>query len=89
MTNIWTYITTLLAGIIAGLLIFLKFKDPDQVINDNQQIGKLKQRGDGTQSIDLLKESKVSSRQERREERKAGRIERRRERQEKRQSESP
>jgi len=87
--KIWTYLTTLLAGIIAGLLIFLKLKEPDQVINDNQQIGKLKQRGDGTQSIDMLKESKVSTRQEHREERKAGRIERRRERQEKRQSKSP
>jgi len=87
--KIWTYLTTLMAGIIAGLLIFLKLKEPDQVINDNQQIGKLKQRGDGTQSIDMLKESKVSTRQEHREERKAGRIERRRERQEKRQSKSP
>jgi len=87
--KIWTYLTTLLAGIIAGLLIFLKLKEPDQVINDNQQIGKLKQRGDGVQSIDMLKESKVSTRQELRVERKAGRIERRRERQEKRQSKSP
>jgi len=86
--KIWTYLTTLLAGIIAGLLIFLKLKEPDQVINDNQQIGKLKQRGDGAQSIDMLKESKVSTRQERRVERKACRIERRRERQEKSQSKS-
>jgi len=77
-----------MAGIIAGLLIFLKLKEPDQVINDNQQIGKLKQRGDGAQSIDMLKESKVSTRQERRVERKACRIERRRERQEKSQSKS-
>jgi len=86
--KIWTYLTTLMAGIIAGLLIFLKLKEPDQVINDNQQIGKLKQRGDGAQSIDMLKESKVSTRQERRVERKACRIERRRERQEKSQSKS-
>jgi hypothetical protein len=47
MNAFWTYITTLFAGIIAGLLIFLKLDGPETVINDNTTIGKMKQRGQG------------------------------------------
>jgi hypothetical protein len=47
MKAFWTYITTLFAGIIAGLLIFLKLDGPETVINDNTTIGKMKQRGQG------------------------------------------
>jgi len=47
MKNIWTYLSTLFAGIIAGLVIFLKLDGPETVINDNTSIGKLKLRGQG------------------------------------------
>ena len=47
MKTIWTYLSTLFAGIIAGLVIFLKLDGPDTVINDNTRIGKMKQRGQG------------------------------------------
>jgi hypothetical protein len=47
MKTIWTYITTLFAGIIAGLLLFLKLDSPETVINDHTTIGKMKQRGQG------------------------------------------
>jgi len=78
--KIWSYITTLLTGVIAGLLIFLKLKDPDTVINDNQSIGKLKQRGDGAlQNVDLQNTLEISGRQTR-QILKARRIARRRER---------
>jgi len=83
--KIWTYLSTLLAGIIAGLLIFLKLKDPDQVINDNQRIGKLKQRREGNNSTvekgDSLQPTAREIRQENRAIRKNARIARRRERQ--------
>ena len=47
MKTFWTYITTLFAGIIAGLLIYLKLDGPETVINDNTTIRKMKQRGQG------------------------------------------
>ena len=47
MKAIGTYITTLFAGIIAGLLLFLKLDGPETVINDNTTIRKMKQRGQG------------------------------------------
>ena len=50
MKSFWTFISTLLAGVVAGLLIFLKLKGPDQVVNDNTRIGKMKQRGQGNDS---------------------------------------
>ncbi|HZK96696.1 MAG TPA: hypothetical protein VFC67_21030 [Prolixibacteraceae bacterium] len=87
MEKFWSYIVTLFAGVIAGLLIFLKLKDPDQVINDNTQIGKMKQRGQGndaTITIDpkhIADDSvNVKTREEKREERKANRIAKRAER---------
>jgi hypothetical protein len=96
MEKFWSYITTLLAGVVAGLLIFLKLKNPETVINDNTRIGKMKQRGQGNEAavtIDPQLDSKdavnIKSGKEKREERKANRIARRRERQEKRQCKSP
>ena len=95
MEKFWSYIVTLFAGVIAGLLIFLKLKDPDQVINDNTQIGKMKQRGQGndtTVTIDtkhvLDGPVNVKTRKEKREERKVNRIAKRAERRLERQGES-
>ena len=85
MEKIWSYLTTLLAGVIAGLLIFLKLKDPDQVINDNQSIGKLKQRGTGIQTVDMQKKQTLT----RKEERQLRRENRRRERRDRKLGESP
>lgn len=96
MEKFWSYITTLLAGVFAGLLIFLKLKNPETVINDNTQIGKMKQRGQGNDATITIDPRQivddavnVKTRKEKREERKANRIARRRERREKRQCESP
>jgi len=90
MKNIWTYISTLLAGIIAGLLIFLKLDTPETVINDNTRIGKMKQRGQGNDAnvtIDpQITEPDPETRADKREARKVGRIARRRERQAKKES---
>lgn len=86
MKGIWTYIATLFAGIIAGLMIFLKLDAPDTVINDNTRIGKMKQRGEGNDAnvaIDAQPEPEHETRAEKCEVRKAGRIERRRERKDK------
>ena len=86
--KIWTYISTLLAGIVAGLVIFLKLDTPETVINDNTRIGKMKQRGEGNDANVTIDQDTIAE-PSRREMRKAGRMERRRERQEKRQTESP
>ena len=95
MEKFWSYIVTLFAGVIAGLLIFLKLKEPDQVINDNTQIGKMKQRGQGNNAnitidpkIILDDAVNVKTRKEKREERKAIRISKRAERRLERQGES-
>ena len=48
MTNFWPYIAIFMTGVIAGLLTYIKMKDPDTVINDNQRIGKIKSRGSGS-----------------------------------------
>lgn len=85
MEKFWSYITTLLAGVIVGLLIFLKLKNPETVINDNQQIGKVKQRGDGTQTVELQKGTEPS----RKEQRVARRLQRKHERQENRLRDPP
>lgn len=86
--KIWTYISTLLAGIIAGLVIFLKLDTPETVINDNTRIGKMKQRGEGNVANVTIHKDAVTE-PSRRELRKAGRLERRRERQGKRQTGAP
>ena len=87
MEKFWSYIVTLFAGVIAGLLIFLKLKDPDQVINDNTRIGKMKQRGQGNDAnVTIVPKNNtndavnVKTREEKREERKANRIAKRAER---------
>lgn len=57
MTNYWSYLAMFLSGIIAGLVLYVKIKAPDQVINDNQRIGKIKNRGEGnTQSTTLVRD---------------------------------
>ena len=91
MKTIWTYITTLFAGIIAGLLIFLKLDGPETVINDNTRIGKIKQRGQGNTadiSIDhpLDQSAGETSSQNRKEARLLRRLTRIRERRDKKES---
>ena len=95
MEKFWSYIVTLFAGVIAGLLIFLKLKDPDQVINDNTQIGKMKQRGQGNDAnVTIVPKNStddaviIKTREAKREERKANRIAKRAERRLDRQSQS-
>ena len=95
MEKFWSYIVTLFAGVIAGLLIFLKLKDPDQVINENTQIGKMKQRGQGNDAnITIVPknntddEVNIKTREEKRKERKANRIAKRAKRRLERQCES-
>jgi len=90
----WSYIVTLFAGVIAGLLIFLKLKYPDQVINDNTQIGKMKQRGQGNNAAITVDPKNVAddtvnvkTREEKRKARKVNRIAARRERREERKEE--
>jgi len=87
MEKFWSYIVTLFAGVIAGLLIFLKLKDPDQVINDNTQIGKMKQRGQGNDAnVTIVPKNStddaviIKTREAKREEHKANRIAKRAER---------
>ncbi len=91
MKTFWTYITTLFAGIIAGLLIFLKLDGPETVINDNTTIRKMKQRGQGnTADIsidDPMDQSTVeTSSQNRKEARLLRRLTRIRERRDKKES---
>jgi len=58
MTNYWIYFAMFLSGIIAGLVLYVKIKSPDQVINQNHRIGKIKSRGQGSiQSTSLFKGS--------------------------------
>ena len=96
MESIWGYIAILFAGVIIGLIVYLKIDGPETVINDNTQIGKMKQRGQGNNAAVTVDPKivadetvNVKTREENRDERKANRIERRRERREERQSESP
>jgi len=89
----WSYIATYLSGIISGLVIFFKLDGPETTINENTNIGKMKQRGQGNNtSLIIDKDAPMTARDLRRaqrEERKANRIARRRERQDKPQEGSP
>ena len=96
MESVWGYIAILFAGVIIGLIVYLKIDGPETVINDNTQIGKMKQRGQGNNAAvtvdpkDVADDTvSIKTREEKRDERKANRIERRRERRAERQSESP
>jgi len=96
MESILGYIAILFAGVIIGLIVYLKIDGPETVINDNTQIGKMKQRGQGnvaTVTVDpknvVDDMVNVKTREEKRNELKSNRIERRRERKAERQSESP
>ncbi len=48
MTNFWPNVAIFFVGIICGLVIYIKMKNPDTIINDNQRIGKIKSRGTGS-----------------------------------------
>jgi hypothetical protein len=94
MQNVWGYLALLFAGVIIGLIVYLKIDGPETVINDNTQIGKMKQRGNGNQAtvtVDpknvMEKSIQVDSPEERRETRKLNRIAARRERREERKEE--
>lgn len=80
MKSIWIYVSTFFAGIITGLLLFLKLKDPETEIvnNDNQRINKVKQRGENVSGmIEKNREAESISRMEtRREARRRKRAER-------------
>ena len=87
MESVWGYIAILFAGVIIGLIVYLKIDGPETVINDNTQIGKMKQRGQGneaTVTVDpknvLDDKVHVKTREEKREERKIYRIAKRSER---------
>ncbi|MFZ4705474.1 MAG: hypothetical protein ACOYMF_05645 [Bacteroidales bacterium] len=43
----WINLVWILSGIIIGMIVFLRLKSPDTIINDNTRIGKMKQRGQG------------------------------------------
>ncbi len=93
MESIWGYIAILFAGVIIGLIVYLKINGPETVINDNTQIGKLKQRGTGNQATVTVDPENVvadpvnvKTREEKREERKGNRIARRQERREEKQT---
>ena len=79
MKNIWTYLSTLFAGIIAGLVIFLKLDGPETVINDTTSIGKLKLRGQGNSANVTMDHESTESSEEplTREDRKLARLLRR------------
>lgn len=78
MKAIWTHIAAFLSGIIAGLLLFLKLKRPDTVINDRQLVGKIKQRGHDNEQRSALE--KLTGEPSRRDARRAERLIRREER---------
>jgi uncharacterized membrane protein len=81
MKTFWSYVSTFLSGVVAALVLFIKLKSPDQVINETNNIGKVKQIGDGNNAdlkiTDQLSESRKEIRQQRRAERRAARIARR------------
>jgi hypothetical protein len=59
MKNFWKTATTFLLGVITGFLVYLKFKDPDVVINKNQTVEKLKQKGRGNKlDVELTRSGK-------------------------------
>jgi hypothetical protein len=70
MKNFWKTATTFLLGVITGFLVYLKLKDPDVVINKNQTVGKIKQKGKGNdQDVELTRSEKIQRRRERRKKR--------------------
>jgi len=87
MESVWGYIAILFAGVIIGLIVYLKIDGPETVINDNTQIGKMKQRGQGNEATVTVDPKNVvddkvhvKTREEKREERKIYRIAKRAER---------
>ena len=81
--NIWKYLALLFAGIIAGMVAAIKLIEKPTVLNveadtfiaqQTQQIGKLKQRGEGN-SQELSQLPEVPTRKEKRLNRRAARRE--------------
>jgi len=81
--NIWKYLALLFAGIIAGMVAAIKLIEKPTVLNvaadtfvaqQTQQIGKLKQRGEGN-SQELSQTPEVPTRKEKRLARRAARRE--------------
>jgi len=82
-SNIWKYLTFLLAGLTAGMVAAIKMIDKPSVLNvsaenfvaeQTQKIGKLKQRGEGN-SQDVSMPPELPARKERRLARRATRRE--------------
>ena len=87
-SNIWKYITFLFAGIITGMVAAIKLIEKPSVINvaadtfvaeQTQQIGKLKQRGEGN-LLDVSQPAQIPTRKEKRLARRAARRELRQQR---------
>lgn len=87
--NPWSYIAIFMAGVIAGLLIYIKIRRPDIVNNQSLSVGKIKSRGDGSEqntTLELMDKIQGATEVRKplldklfpgREQRKAARIERR------------
>jgi hypothetical protein len=57
--NFWKSAATTLLGIVIGLLIAMKLKKPEVVINKNQTVGKIKQKGrNNDQDVELTRSGK-------------------------------
>lgn len=79
--KIWKYITLFFAGIIAGLVAAMKMQKPATEITNNTEIGKVKNKGEGTtQSVTQSPNQSTTvgtSRKAKRQERRARRREQR------------
>ena len=82
-SNIWKYLALIFAGIVAGMVASIKLIEKPTVVNveadtfiaqQTQQIGKLKQRGEGN-SQDASQLPEVPTRKEKRLARRAARRE--------------
>lgn len=78
--NAWKWISVFLAGMVAGLLVFLRLKQPDvaaetYIREQEQKVGKIKQRGEGNQqTVQLQQKSRKELREQRRKIRKEKRA---------------
>ena len=81
--NIWKYLALLFAGMIAGMVAAIKLIEKPSVVNvladtfvaeQTQQIGKLKQRGEGN-LLDVSQPTEMPTRKEKRLARRAARRE--------------
>ena len=78
--NAWKSISVFLAGMVAGLLVFLRLKQHDvtaetYIREQELKVGKIKQRGEGNQqTVQLQQKSRKKLREQRRKIRKEKRA---------------